>query len=493
MRALWLVAFVSCGLEPDVLDPPSPFPSDFLWGTATAGFQVDMGCPTWSVERCEDRASDWYQWVTAESIVADANLHVAGEPVSSGPGMWELFEEDVDRMAADGMKAYRLSLEWSRLFPNAETEAADSVAALAEYVNADAVARYHEMFAALRDAGIEPLVTLNHYTLPLWVHDGVACHEDPDGCEANGWVNGERIVRLVELYAGFVGQEFGAEIDQWATLNEPFATTLSGYAFPSEDRSAPPGLNLDIPKVVAVMHNQIVGHAKMFHALKEHDLVDASGDGDASWVGVVMNMTAIEPADPAKDSDVRGAQHMNYLYHRLYLDAMTTGAWDQDLDGVADEERPELANTLDYIGINYYNRVLVTGFPFPLYKEIPVFDFFPEFSWEPYTQGLGGVIDEAWTYGLPIVVTENGTPFVEDRGSEVLRGHLSQIEERLLAGVDVRGYYYWSYIDNYEWNHGFDLRFGLYALDLETKERTPRAVRDTYAEIISRGSVQPTP
>ena len=89
------------------------------------------------------------------------------------------------------------------------------------------------------------------------------------------------------------------------------------------------------------------------------------------------------------------------------------------------------------------------------------------------------------------MVTENGTPFVDDRGSEVLKGHLTQIEERIADGVEVDGYYYWSYIDNYEWNHGFDLRFGLYALDLETKARTPRAVRDTYTGIIERGSVRP--
>ena len=290
-----------------------PFPEDFLWAPPPQGFESTW-VATWTAEQCEDRASDWYQWVTTESIVADANLHVAGEPVSSGPGMWELFEQDVEQMAKDGMNAYRMSLEWSRLFPDAEAETADSVAALAAFANPEAVTRYHEMFAALRDADIEPLVTLNHYTLPLWVHDGVACHEDPDGCEANGWVNGERIVPLVELYAGFVGQEFGADVDQWATLNEPFATTLSGYAFPSEDRSAPPGLNLDIPKVVAVMHNQIVGHAEMFHALKAFDTTDANGDGSAATVGIVMNMTAIEPADPANEADVRGAANMNYLY-----------------------------------------------------------------------------------------------------------------------------------------------------------------------------------
>ncbi len=486
--SVW-VWVLGCASGPASEEASPVFPEDFQWGAATAGFQVDMGCPTWSAEDCEDRASDWYQWVTDEEVIGDSSLHVTGEPVAAGPGMWETFESDVELMAADGMNAYRFSLEWSRLFPDGEAEDAETVEELAAFVDEDAVSRYHDFFAALEQANIEPLVTLNHYTLPLWVHDGVACHEDPDGCVANGWVNGDRITRLIGLYAGYAGMEFGAEVDQWATLNEPFATTLSGYAFPGEDRSSPPGLSVDIPKVVAVMHNQILGHGEMFHALKAYDLVDASGDGSVSQVGIVMNMSAIEPRNADREEDLLGAAHMDYLYHRLYLDALTAGAWDEDLDGEVDATRPELAGTLDYIGINYYNRVTVVGLPSPMYGEIPVFDFFPEFTWEPYPQGLEQVLDVGSTYGLPLYVTENGTPYVVEQGGEVLEEHLRAVESRLEAGVDVRGYFYWSFVDNYEWNHGFDLRFGLYELEPDTKARIPRAVRDTYREIISRGAV----
>ena len=118
-----------------------------------------------------------------------------------------------------------------------------------------------------------------------------------------------------------------------------------------------------------------------------------------------------------------------------------------------------------------------------------MFDFFPEFSWEPYLEGLERVVRQAAAYDLPIVVTENGTPFVEDQGSEVLKGHLRGLEHALADGIDVQGYYYWSFVDNYEWNHGFDLRFGLYELEPTTKERRPREALSTYADIIARGRV----
>ena len=465
------------------------FPDGFEWGSATAGFQVDMGCPTWSSEACDDVASDWYQWVNAPEIVENDSLYVSGEPVGNGPGMWETFEADVDLMQAQGLNAYRMSLEWSRLFPDPKTETATTVEALDAYANPEAVSRYHEFFAALAAADIHPLVTLNHYTLPLWVHDGVACHLDRETCTADGWVNEARITSLIALYAGWVAKEFGAEIDAWATLNEPFATTLSGYTLPGEDRSSPPGLSLDISRTVAVMKNQIVGHARMYDAIKQYDTVDADGDGDASAVGIVMNMTAIDPKDPTNELDVTGADHMDYLYHRLYFEALTAGAWDEDLDGIVDETRDDLANTLDYIGINYYNQVLTAGLPIVLYDKLPVFDFFPEFSWEPYPEGLERVVRQAAAYDLPIVVTENGTPFVEDQGSEVLKGHLRGLEHALADGIDVQGYYYWSFVDNYEWNHGFDLRFGLYELEPTTKERRPREVLSTYADIIARGRV----
>lgn len=492
--AWWMLLFSCGGADPDPSDSAATptdrqLPVDFVFGAATAGFQVDMGCPD-APDACIDPHSDWYAWVTDPSIQEQASLYVTGEPLEVGPGMWGgLFEDDVARMKADGLTGYRMSLEWSRLFPDGAAEGATTVEALDAHADPDAVARYHAMFAALTDAGIQPLVTVNHYTLPLWVHDGVACHHDPDGCEADGWIDGERIVPLIARYAGWVGREFGGEVDTWITLNEPYATTAAGYIQPGEARSAPPGLTLDIPRAVEVAVHQIEGHAAMVDQLRAHDLVDADGDGRATDIGLVMNMAVFEPADPERALDVEAVAHADYLYHELYFAAATTGAWDDDLDGVPDRTRDDLADRLDFVGINYYNRVTVTGIGFPLAPELPLLDFLPEFSWEPYPEGLGQVIERARAWDRPIWVTENGTPYVEERGVEVLEGHLASLIAARDAGADVRGYLYWSWIDNYEWNHGMDLRFGLYTYDPVTKERMERPVAARFRGIVATGGL----
>lgn len=490
----FLLVGLATGCQPDDpvgrAAPLTRFPDGFRFGSATAGFQVDMGCPTWSTADCDDPASDWYQWVTDPGIVADAGLHVNGDPVSMGPGMWETLESDADLMVADGHTTYRMSIEWSRLFPAAVPDATTSVDELVPLVNAAAVARYHEMFAALRGRGIEPVVTVNHYTLPLWIHDGVACHEDLEGCTARGWLDRDRILHHLGLYAGFVGREFGADIDLWFTLNEPYATALSGYLMPGEDRSSPPGVVFQVQPTKDVILNQIEGHAAMAHALRAEDAADADGDGRALDVGIVMNMVSIVPKDPNNADDVRGAAHMDYLYHQLYLGALTDGDWDPELDGEPSATREDLAGTLDVIGINYYNQVTVTGLPGPLRPEIPVFDFLPEFSWDPFPAGLGEVVERAARFDRPIHITENGTPHVDDRGVEVLDGHLASLLGAMDAGADVRSYHYWSLVDNYEWNHGFDLRFGLYELDPATKARVARPVSARLREFAEGAEVR---
>ena len=480
----WLALFACSPDEPAAAGTGRTFPDGFRWGAATAGFQVDMGCPTWPAADCDDTASDWWQWVNDPTIVGDPSLHMSGDPLSMSPGMWETFEADADQMGDLGLDAYRMSIEWSRIFPDGAAEAATTVEALDALAQPAAVARYHAIFAAARDRGIEPFVTLNHYTLPLWLHDGVACHADIDTCVNRGWVDGERIVPLLRLWAEWVGQEYGGEVDTWFTLNEPYATSLAGYVLPGEDRVHPPGLSLAVEPGKAVILNQIDGSAALYDGVRATDNADADGDGVAAEVGLVLNMIAIDPADPNNPLDVTAAEHADYLYHELYVAALTSGAWDADLDGIAETTRPELAGRLDFVGINYYNQVTVTGLPFPLFPEIPTFDLIPEFSFDPYPEGLGRVIDRAEGWGLPIWVTENGTPRVDTEGPAILDGHLDSLWTEMDGGADVRGYFYWSYVDNYEWNHGFDLRFGLFALDTETKARSPRPIVDRYRAII---------
>lgn len=483
---MWLaVLLVGCKGPADTGVVSAVFDDSFHWGSATAGFQVEMGCPSLPDEECLDTASDWYQWVNDPDIIADSSLHVTGEDVSVGPGMWELFEDDVGRMAGDGMNAYRMSIEWSRVFPDGAAEAATTVDELAAYADADAVERYHAMLDALAAADITPYVTVNHYTLPLWVHDGVACHADVATCSANGWVDGERIDKLIGLYAGYLGREFGGEVDLWATLNEPLATVLSGYVLPGPDRSAPPGVSF-APEGVPVLHNQIISHATMFDQLHEQDTVDADGDGTAASVGLVLNMAAVHPFDEDDPEDLEAVDNFDYLYHRVFLDALTDGSWDVDLDGTVDETRSDLADRLDWLGINYYVRVRVAGLPWPLIEDIPASTFFPEVTWDPYPEGLAEVIERGAAWQRPMVVTENGTPEVEgDSGVDILEGHLDALTSSRAAGHDVRGYLYWSFVDNYEWNHGMDLRFGLYSYDPVTKEREERPVLDAFRTFIA--------
>ncbi|RMF18094.1 MAG: glycoside hydrolase family 1 protein, partial [Candidatus Dadabacteria bacterium] len=211
-----------------------PFPKGFLWGTATAGFQVDMGCPS---APCLDTRSDWYQWVTTDITKADGLVN--GDDLRRGPGHWELYETDFD-LAKNELhnNAYRMSIEWSRLFPNSTTgaDSADEVAALADD---DAVAHYHAVFTALRERGITPLVTLNHYSLPLWLHDGAGCYKfvkdggDAFDCPRNGWLDRETILSEIAKYSAFAAAEFGGEVDLWATMNEPYAVILAGYGIPT--------------------------------------------------------------------------------------------------------------------------------------------------------------------------------------------------------------------------------------------------------------------
>jgi beta-glucosidase/6-phospho-beta-glucosidase/beta-galactosidase len=479
-----LTALLACH-HPDEPAPARDFPADFRFGTATAGFQVETGCPTWSAADCPIPPSDWAEFVTDPAFVGDAGLYLSGDPLTAGPGMWETFEDDAARMHADGMTALRLGLEWARLFPDGAAEAATTVDDLDAYADPAAVARYHEMFAALEDQGLEPVVTLNHYVLPAWVHDAKACHDDLPTCAADGWVTKDRIVPLIALYAGWCAKEYGGQVDTWFTLNEPFATTVSGYLLPTADRSAPPGLFLNIDAAQQVMLNQIEGHAAMVDAVRANDAADADGDGVAEQVGIVMNMVAIAPQG---DDDALAVQHADYLYHALYLDAVTTGAWDDDLDGVPDRTRDDLAGRLDLLGINYYNKLTVnlTAAPF---SQLPVFDFQFTYDNEPYTDGLREVVERGRDWGVPIWVTENGTPYVEDRGVEILDGHLSALKQAMDDGADVRGYLYWSYVDNYEWNHGMQMHFGLYGLDPVSKERIERPVAARYREIATSGNL----
>ncbi len=479
----------------------TPFPKGFLFGTAVAGFQVDMGCPTIPAEECEDTRSDWYQWVTDPRVIADKEkLHFTGDAPSTGPGFYELYAQDFSR-AKNELKlgSVRLSIEWSRIFPNPTFEAADA-AAVRALASPAGVAYYHRLFAEMKAQGLVPMVTLTHYTLPVWIHDGTTCHFDFANCKARGWLDASTLVEA-EKYARFVGEEFGGEVDLWATENEPLAITLAGYLMPGEDRTNPPVLSLRAKEAREVTIAQIRGHARLYDGVKAGDTKDADGDGKASQVGLVFNMAPVAPADPDREEDVNAAKNVFYLYDELFLNGTIKGELDVNADGkpVRDES---LVGRMDYLGINYYTQIKVaglTGSVLPEFSPLLTLDpFSPKTKlWNTYPKGLYEMVMYVKEhYGLPMYITENGATATPKEGDpdqvRFFAEHLQWLKRAIDEGADVRGFYWWSLMDNYEWNHGMsNFFFGLYGVskDDPTKARTKRPLVDVYARVAAEGKL----
>ena len=473
---------------------PPAFPEGFHFGAATAGFQVDPGCPTRT--DCIDTRSDWYQWTTSGDQLDDMKSLVTFEPLEHGPGMWELYEQDFERAKTDmGLDSLRVSIEWSRIFPQ-PTDGLEGEALVAA-ADAKNVAAYHAQFAAMKARGITPMVTLHHYSLPVWIHDGVACHKDLATCPAKGWLDRERTVREIAKYAGFVAREFGGEVDLWATQNEPFAVVLPGYLTPTIDRVNPPGLSFKFDQAKAVFAAMIEAHARMYDAVKANDVVDADGDGTKASVGLVYAMTPTRPKDPNSKVDQRGSDNVYYLYNTNFLDGVGKGIVDANWDGVADgAPDPQLADRIDWFGINFYTRITVKGSgspAFPTFSPLTTFDPLSLELHEDYPQGL---VDIAlWVkerYGKPMYVTETGTDAAgnSDATRSWLVRYANATKQAIAQGADVRGFYFWSLVDNYEWNRGMLMKFGLYEIAQDqAKTRTPRSAVQAYREIVKARNV----
>jgi len=479
----------SGGTKTTATNPEATFPKTFLWGTSVAGFQVDGGCLTLPEAQCEDPHSDWYQWVTDPAILFDGATHVTGEPLMHGPGMRELYKEDLARAKGElGHNAIRLSIEWSRLFPHAAAESARTVDELASQANPEAVAYYRALFDEIARLGLTPLVTLNHYTLPLWIHDGKACHQDLAGCKDRGWLDGPRIIPAIALYAGYCARTFGDRVDLWGTLNEPFANALAGYILPTEQRSHPPGVTLEIKEGIDVILNQIVAHARMADAVRAEDSRDADGDGKAAQVGVIVNIASFVPADPEDPKGPEAARHLGWVHNEIFLEGVATGRLDGNIDGVLDPAREDLVGRLDWIGINYYTRISVSYFPAGFAPGYPWLDAMPGLDggfFQLYPEGLYDALALVNRFGLPMIITENGTPnLTSNSGDDFLLPHLRQLARARAEGMPVEGYFFWTLVDNYEWNLGMSLDLGLYALDLDTKARTLRPIGEKYRDVV---------
>lgn len=522
LRAAALLAAASMTFAADV---PRPFPPGFLWGTAISGFQSDMG-----LGAPNDTNTDWWVWVRDPQNLVQGR--VSGDLPETGPGFWNRFDADA-RLARRGLRsnALRMGIEWSRIFPTStagvDVSGGITPAVLAQLdalADQGAVTHYRAVFTALRDRGLEPMVTLNHFTMPLWIHDPIGVRDAfasvdplsgpvPPGLQRSGWLDPAIVPEFAKL-AAYAGWKFGDLVDLWCTINEPVVVLVSGFVnAPGLGGNFPPGI-FNFAGVVGAIPQLVTGHARAYDALHVSDTADADGDGIAVAAGVVHNMAAFAPQNPSNALDVTGAQHADYLFNRVFPTAITTGQFDANLDGdTADpgETRPDLAGRSDFLGVNYYLRAKATGLPGSVTPLVPLFDFLPtlayqtpetpgappcpttctDFGWEIYPQGLREMLTFAGSLGVPIYITENGLADAADtKRAQYLYDHLSTLQGAITDGVaDVRGYFQWSLTDNFEWASGYYPRFGLFAYDPVTGKRRRRAGAKPYRTIAKRNGI----
>jgi beta-glucosidase len=449
------------------------FPPTFLWGTSTSGFQVEKG----------DANSDWAHWVATPGKIAGGD-----NPDLGGPDALDHVADDVALMKQLGLGAYRFSIEWARVYPSRAAFDADTP-------DGAAIAAYDALLSALSAAGIRPIVTLVHFSLPDWLSDGVP----QSASEPQGWERPE-MQGLFAEWCSRAAARWGGSVDWWLTINEPLSYALGGYV----QGSFPPGVALDVGRAVAVMKAQARAHAACFDAIHAADTLDADGDGKPAQVSVAKHQRTFHPYDPADAGDQAAAQHVDYVWNRWFLNAIVEGDWDEDLDGAYTSSGDimgdaSLAHRADYIGVNYYSDTLVsasTGLVLPILDASVFADHLPtgrprsDVAWDIYPEGLGAVLDEAASYGLPMLVTENGVADASDdnRGRFLLE-HLYQVGRAIERGDDVVGYLHWSFIDNFEWASGFCPRYGLVSYDPVSGARTAKGSAATYSSIIARGSL----
>lgn len=453
--------------------PPLPksvsFPSGFMWGAATAGFQVEAGLDD----------TDWGAWAMTPGKIAN------GDDPNDGPDAFAHVDDDVADLVATGMGAYRFSIELARLYPTRADFDADTP-------DADGLAKYDGLLAALAAQGVTPLVTLHHFVWPLWMSDPSA-PSDPQGWERSDAGD------VFATWCSRMGARYGDRVDWWVTINEPNVEGSVGYLA----SVWPPGVS-DTDRLAAVLKAQVRAHAKCFDALHAADAIDADGDGHAAWVSIAQHQRVYEPAT-SSDADQAAAAHSDYFWNQWILNAIVKGDLDEDFDGAigpGDEHAdPSLIGRADYLGINYYgvSQVSSFGLSFPFVGALPTQNDLPDgrpktdVGWSIYPAGFVTVLDEAATYGLPIIVTENGIADASDvNRTRFTLEHLLELGVAIDHGDDVRGYFHWALMDNFEWASGFCPRFGLYSVDYTDAARPRTATKAVAAlsAVIAAGKLE---
>jgi len=439
------------------------FPPDFTWGASTASYQIE-GFPL------EDGAcpSNWH-----------AFTHRIGRIVDSTSGdlacdHYHRYREDVAILKELGVKAYRFSVAWPRIFPQPGR------------LNPKGLSFYKRLVDELLRAGVEPWITVFHWDMPDWLE------------RTGGFTNRESVDRLVD-YGTALFQALGDRVKSWITVNEPMVYATMGYVM----GDFPPGRRNDLRGMYRSSHHLLLAHARLVEAFPS--LVRGGR------VGIAQHQIRILPRDPGRPGDRAAARTMDEAINRFYMDPLVHGAypaglmrrmarflprgWERDL--------PSMKRLGDYVGLNYYTRRIFSRSvlqPYTRAREYQDSAAAKSAMWDIWPQGIYDLLMRMKTeYGNPpCYVTENGFPLVEREGRDpledperigYLRAHIAKVGEAMRDGADCRGYFVWSLLDNFEWNLGLTMRFGLIRTDFITMERAWKRSARWYGGLIARGGM----
>ncbi|NUS56316.1 MAG: beta-glucosidase [Streptomycetaceae bacterium] len=459
----------------------SGFPPGFLWGAATAAYQIEGGA---SADGRSPSIWDVFSRTPGKVLNGDT-----GDVAADHYTRWR---EDVDVMRSIGLGSYRFSLSWSRVQPE-----------LGGAPHPAGIAFYDRLVDALLEAGVEPAVTLYHWDLPQYLQD------------AGGWTNRDTVARFAE-YAALAGNALGDRVRLWTTLNEPWCAAFLGYG----SGVHAPGIT-DPAAALTAHHHLLLAHGEGMAALRS-----AMPATEEPQVSLVLNLAAVRAAsgDPA---DVDAARRIDGLANRIFLDPVLRGEYPADvLEDTAsvtdwsfdrDGDLAVISRPIDAMGLNYYTPTVVAGgavagqprndghgvsdfSPWPACDDI-AFRHAPgprtAMDWPVDPDGLYGLIMRVAheAPGLPLMVTENGAAYADTVDADgriqdperraYIAAHLGAVGRALADGADVRGYFVWSLLDNFEWAYGYSKRFGIVHVDFPSGRRTLKDSAHWYASVIA--------
>ncbi|WP_100444256.1 GH1 family beta-glucosidase [Glycomyces xiaoerkulensis] len=441
----------------------SPFPEDFLWGASTAAYQIEG-----AADEGGRGPSIWDTFAAAPGRTRD------GDTGAVACDHYHRWREDFDLAERLGLRAYRMSVSWARLQPDGRGE-----------LNPEAVAFYRELLGDLRSRGITPLVTLYHWDLPQVLDD------------EGGWPERRTAHRFAD-YAARTAAALGDLAEDWIPINEAWCIAFLGHY---EGVHAPG--RRDLTQALRTVHHLNLAHGLAAAAIRDRR--------PSARIGTAVILTDIEPASD-RPEDQAAAMLADGAGNRMFLDPLFKGAYPEDMrwhyrgsgafDAIEPGDMDTIAAPLDFVGVNHYHRFRIAADESDphlgtraLEPEGPVTDF----GWEIHPASLRRVLERlsADYTDLPVYVTESGACFDDAVGPggevddadriEYLDGYFRAAGEAIEKGVNLRGYFVWSLLDNFEWAEGYSKRFGLVHVDYDSQRRTPKRSADWYRRVIASG------